>query len=79
MQYKSLPDWQKYWAKIIDIQHLQNKSRQIDETLKAIEKEFNCKLMSGDQLMIIEALEERIEQLKNDKNIKPGLQGELFE
>jgi len=47
--------------------------------LKAIEKEYNCKLMSGDQLMIIEALEERIEQLKNDMIIKPGLQGDLFE
>ncbi len=79
MQYKTLPDWQKYWAKIKDIQQLQYKSRQIDETLKAIEQEFNCKLVSGDQLLIIEALEERIGELKQELSARSGMQGDLFD
>ena len=80
MSHSKLPDWQKYWSKINDINVLQLKSSEIDETLRNIEKEFDCKLMSGDHLLIIEALENRIEELKNQLTIqKSGIQADLFD
>ncbi len=80
MSYSKLPDWQKYWSKFKDINELQLRSSDIDETLKSIEKEFDCKLMSGDHLLIIEALENRIEEVKNRlSNHKSGIQADLFE
>jgi len=80
MSSSKLPDWQKYWVKFRDINELQLKSSNIDDTLKNIEKEFDCKLMSGDHLLIIEALENRIEELKSQLNIhRSGIQADLFE
>lgn len=80
MSHSKLPNWQKYWSKINNINELQLKSSEIDETLKNIENEFNCKLMSGDHLLIIEALENRIEELKSQLTIhKSGIQADLFE
>jgi len=80
MSHSKLPNWQKYWSKISDINELQLKSSDIDETLRNIEKEFDCKLMSGDHLLIIEALENRIEEIKSQLTIqKSGIQADLFD
>ena len=56
-------DWAAYWDRFTDLDELQSKSFNLDETLVEIEKESGCKLLSGDQMQIIMALEERIREV----------------
>ena len=79
MQNKKMPDWNEYWGMISDMNILQEKSVSIDDTLVAIEHEFSCKLLSGDHIQIITALDDRIEQLeKQEVAKKSALQADLF-
>ena len=73
-------DWNAYWDKFKSLAALQEKSNNIDETFKRIEAEFGCKLLSGDHIQIIAALEERIEDLENTQaKTQAGVQADLFE
>ena len=75
-----LPDWNDYWSKISSLNMLVEKSNDLDDTLRNIEKEFDCKLLSGDHIQIITALEERIEELTNSRSLtKEGVQADLFD
>lgn len=56
-------DWVAYWEQYDDLDELQNKSFNLDDTLVEIEQRVGCKLMSGDQMQIIMALEERIREV----------------
>ena len=56
--------WNKYWEKYDDLEELDQMSSDIDSTLQGIEMGLNRKLLSGDHLLIISALEERIEELE---------------
>lgn len=56
--------WNKYWEKYDDLEELDHMSEDIDSTLQGIELGLNRKLLSGDHLLIISALEERIEELE---------------
>ncbi len=80
---KKLPDWSTYWRRYNDLATLQKKSNDLDETLQGLETEFECKLLSGDHIQIITALEERIEELEKIKqdsaNSPYGVQASLFE
>ena len=80
MAKKLLPDWEKYWANFKDAHVLRDKAENLDETLRMIENEFAVKLMSGDHLMLLSALEDRIVNLeKEEKALKGVVQAELFE
>ena len=56
-------DWAAYWGQFDDLDELQAKSFNLDDTLIEIEKYAGCKLLSGDQMQIIMALEERIREV----------------
>jgi hypothetical protein len=74
-----LPDWKVYWNQHDNIEALHKMMLEMDDTLRRIEAEFSCKLLSGDHLLIIDALEERIDELESAKSANPvGVQGELF-
>jgi len=80
MAKSSLPDWEEYWANFKDLEVLRAKAADLDDTLQLIEKEFAAKLMSGDHLMLLSALEDRIEELeKEEKIVKGVVQTDLFE
>lgn len=49
-----------------------------DDTLDHLEKEMGERLLSGDHILIIEALENRIEDLENSQPVDTEAQGELF-
>ena len=75
-----LPDWEKYWDNFNDLSLLRAKANNLDETLNLLEKEFAVKLMSGDHMQIIAALEDRIEQLERVQRAeKHVVQADLFE
>ena len=73
-------DWHAYWGKYQDVTFLQERSQNLDETLSDIENEFGIKLLSGDHILIISALEDRIEELESlpAHADAEGVQGELF-
>ena len=80
MSKKGLPDWMIYWEKSSDLKKLREKSNNLDETLRGIESEFGCKLLSGDHMQIISALEDRIDDLESSQSGKEsGVQADLFE
>ena len=68
-------DWSGYWARIDDPALLQKKSTNIDQTLREIEEELDIKLLSGDQMQVIEALEERLKEVS--KRRKPVVSGQI--
>jgi hypothetical protein len=75
-----LPEWEKYWDNFKDLDLLRHKMGNLDETLKMIEKEFAAKLMSGDHMLIVASLEERIEVLERIQRAeKHVVQADLFE
>ena len=76
----TLPDWGRYWDNFRNLELLKYKSNNLDETLALIEKEFAAKLLSGDHMLIVASLEDRIEQLeKIQKAEKHAVQADLFE
>ena len=80
MAKQALPNWEKYWAKFHDREELLDIADNIDDQLLRIEKEFDVKLVSGDHLMLIDALEERIDDLEKLAVAKDSpLQASLFE
>ena len=80
MAKKKLPDWDKYWTNFKDLNVLKYKAANLDETLQLIEKEFAVKLLSGDHLMLLSAMEDRIEHLENqEKTLKGVVQTNLFD
>ncbi len=68
-------DWPGYWARFDDPALLQHKSMNIDQTLREIEEELDIKLLSGDQIQVIEALEERLKEMS--KRRKPVDSGQI--
>lgn len=73
-------DWASYWDKFSDLDLLQAKSFHLDETLREIEQQVGFKLLSGDQMQIIVALEDRIRELhKRSDGKKSQLQVSLFD
>lgn len=62
-------DWSAYWSKISDLEELRKKSDNIDETLVSLEKEQGNKLLAGDHMLIIAALEERIDWLEEHTSV----------
>ena len=75
-----LPDWEKYWANFKDLNVLRTKSANLDDTLQLIEKEFATKLLSGDHLMLLSAMEDRIEELEKEEKASKGVvQTDLFD
>ena len=64
MKHAQYNDWNAYWAEFNNLDELQKKYDNLDETLISLAKECNTKLLTGDHLLIIEALENRIEQLQ---------------
>jgi len=74
-------DWVAYWGRYDDYNELERKSFNMDDTLHDIESEFSIKLMSGDQMMIIDALEERLKELAKSGKRKsaPSMQISLFD
>ena len=80
MVKRSLPDWEKYWANFDDLELLRFKSANLDDTLQMIEKEFAAKLLSGDHMQLLDALDVRIEELERlEKAQKSAVQADLFE
>jgi hypothetical protein len=57
-------NWQAYWQKYENPDILNQKSDNMDDTLREIESKLERKLLSGDHIQIISALEERIEELE---------------
>lgn len=73
-------DWIVYWSRFKDLDLLQTKSFNLDETLLDIEKEVGFKLLSGDQMLLIIALEDRIRELsKVSHDKKVDVQVNLFD
>ncbi len=64
MSKTKMTDWETYWSQFDDLNLLQSKSSNLDDTLVEIQQKFDRKLLSGDQLQIIGTLEERIEELE---------------
>ena len=64
MTKKLLPDWEKYWSNFRDLSLLREKSDNLDDTLQLIEQEFATKLLSGDHLQLVDALDDRIDELE---------------
>lgn len=56
--------WNKYWEKYENLEELNHMCEDIDSTLQAIELGLNRKLLSGDHMLIISALEKRINKLE---------------
>ena len=80
MSTSRLPDWNEYWRRSQDLNLLNKKSADLDGTFLAIEEEFGCKLLSGDHLQIISALEDRIDELEMAHQTQgAGLQTDLFD
>ena len=80
MSRQALPNWDKYWARFHDRDELLNIADNIDDLLLRIEKEYSVKLLSGDHMMLIDALEERIDDLEKLAAAKESpLQASLFE
>jgi len=80
MNKPRLPGWGTYWTKFNDLSLLRKRYANLDSTFKMLEKEFDCKLVSGDHIQIIAGLEDRIEDLKNTLAAQSaGVQAELFE
>jgi hypothetical protein len=80
MPKSRLPGWGSYWTKYSDLNLLRKRYSNLDVTFKMLEKEFDCKLMSGDHMLIIAGLEDRIEELRNTLVAQSaGVQVELFE
>ena len=75
---RSLPDWEKYWANFNDLELLKSKSANLDETLQMIEKEFAAKLLSGDHMQLLDALEDRMAELERMEKAQT-VQTDLFE
>ncbi len=80
MSKLALPDWEKYWAQYQNRDELLELAENIDDTLQHIEKEFGVKLLSGDHMMLIDALDERIDDLEKIAAAKESpLQTSLFD
>ncbi len=80
MSRQALPNWDKYWARFHDRDELLNIADNIDDQLVRIEKEYGVKLLSGDHMMLIDALEERIDDLEKLATAKESpLQASLFD
>ena len=80
MAKQALPNWDRYWAKFHDRNELLEIADDIDDQLIRIEKEFGVKLVSGDHMMLMDALEERIDDLEKLKVAKDSpLQASLFD
>jgi predicted kinase len=75
---KNLTEWQAYWSRYSNIQELKQMAANFDDTLDHLEKEMGERLLSGDHILIIEALENRIEDLENSQPVDTEAQGELF-
>ena len=72
-------NWCDYWAKFDDIDKLVRKSEDIDGTLISLQQEFGTKFLAGDHMLIITALEERIEYLQeNSPIVEPSGQLAMF-
>ncbi len=78
MARKNLTDWQQYWSKYSNVHELKKMAANFDDTLDHLEKELGERLLSGDHILIIEALENRIETLENRQPVDAENQGELF-
>ena len=73
-----MTDWKAYLAKYKTAE-LVKMSMDIDNTLASIEQEKGIKLLSGDHLQIIAALDERLEELEATASTNQNsAQGELF-
>ena len=80
MKKNGLPDWDKYWANFTDRELLLYKSDNLDETLLLLEQEFDTKLLSGDHMQILDALDYRINELERMKSSqKNAMQASLFD
>lgn len=80
MAKNHLPNWEKYWENFSDLEVLREKANNLDETLRLLEKEFAVKLMSGDHMQIIAALEERIDELeRRQRAAQRVVQTDLFD
>lgn len=80
MSRQALPNWDKYWARFHDRDELLDIADNIDDLLVRIEKEYGVKLLSGDHMMLIDALEERIGDLEKLAVAKESpLQASLFD
>ncbi|HOT97884.1 MAG TPA: hypothetical protein PLG50_00060 [bacterium] len=73
-------NWAAYWDQYDDLDELESFSFNLDDTLLEIERNTGCKLLSGDQMQIIMALEERIREVsKRSGSSRPDLQFSLFD
>ena len=63
MSKKMVMNWETYWSQFDDLELLQCKSVNLDDTLVEIQQKLDRKLLSGDHWQIIDSLEERIEEL----------------
>jgi hypothetical protein len=72
-------DWVHYWARFDDLMLLQKKSTNIDETLLEIEGELDIKLLSGDQMQVLDALENRIKEMSKHRKPASSMQTSLFD
>ncbi len=73
-------NWAAYWEQFDNLDELQSFSFNLDDTLLEIEKSTGCKLLSGDQMQIIMALEERIREVsKRSAASRSDLQFSLFD
>jgi len=80
MNRQALPNWEKYWSKYHNREELLDLAENIDNTLLHIEKEFGVKLLSGDHMMLLDALDERIDDLEKLSAAKESpLQTSLFD
>jgi hypothetical protein len=80
MAKQALPNWDRYWAKFHDRDELLDIADNIDDQLLHIEKEYGVKLLSGDHILILEALDERIDDLEKLAVAKESpLQASLFD
>jgi|GEM_PF-529906 len=77
---RHLPNWEKYWHNFTDLELLRDKSLNLDDTLELLEKEFDTKLMSGDHMQLVTALEDRIQELERiERETSNSKQGDLFD
>lgn len=60
-----MTNWETNWSQFDDLDLLQCKSLNLDDTLVEIQQKLDRKLLSGDHWQIIDSLEDRIEELEH--------------
>ena len=75
-------NWERYWNNFDDLNQLKEFSSDMDSLLHQLEEKLQTKLLAKDHFEIIDAIENRIEELEQQQSENQkssvGVQGQLF-